>query len=152
MPYRGSTRGDYSFPSIPSRGTVRAFGSRRCGSAYPLPRLSALGCLTSLACLGPPLPSADFCRPVRAAPATLSPLRDSRQIFQGKTQNVSRVGAGFIKHTPMRMEDFAAIPPVAGLVPGGPTSRLGGIPVRRPARLDWASSRPHLAVTPLPFS
>jgi hypothetical protein len=117
MPYRVSTRGDYSSPSIPSRGTVRAFGSRRCGSAYLLPRLSALGCLTSLACLGPSMPSADFCRPVRAAPATLSPVRDSRQISQGKTQNVSRVNAGFIKHTPLRMEDFAVTCP---LVPGVP--------------------------------
>ena len=53
MPYRVSTRGDLSAPSIPSRGTVRAFGARRCGLAYLLPRLSALGCLTSLACLGP---------------------------------------------------------------------------------------------------
>ena len=56
------------------------------------------------------------------------------------------------KHTPVRMEDFAIIPPVAGVVPGGPTSRPGGIPVRRPARLDWASSRPHRSaeLTPKP--
>jgi len=26
------------------------------------------------------------------------------------------------------------------------------VPVRRPALLDWASSRPHLTMTPLPFS
>ncbi len=76
------------------------------------------------------MPSADFCRPVRAAPATLR--RDSRQISQGKTQHVSRVAAGFIQPTPLRLEDFAVIPPVAGLVPGGPT--------------------PRTAVTPLPFS
>jgi len=105
------------------------------------------------------LPASDLLCPLLTSddrseqlPATLSPSRDSRQISQGKTQNVWRVDAGFLKHTPMRMEDFAVIPPGAGLVPGGPTSRLGGIPVRRPARLDWASSRPHLAVTPLPFS
>ncbi len=109
MPYRVSTRGDYSSPSIPLRGTVRAFGSMRCGSAYLLPRLSAVGCLTSLACLGPSMPSADFCRPVRPGSPGLSPLRDSRQISQGKTQNVSRVDAGFIEHTPLRMEDFAVI-------------------------------------------
>jgi hypothetical protein len=30
------------------------------------------------------------------------------------------------------------------------TSHL--VPVRRPACLDWASSRPHLTMTPLPFS
>ncbi len=63
------------------------------------------------------MPSADFWRPVRVAPATLSPLRDSRQISQGKAQNVSRVDAGFIKPTPVRMEDFAVTCP---LVPGGP--------------------------------
>ena len=45
------------------------------------------------------------------------PPADSRQISQGKTQNVSRVGAGFIKHTPWRMEDFAVTCP---LVPGVP--------------------------------
>ncbi len=57
-----------------------------------------------------------------------------------------------MQHPPVRMEDFAVIPPVAGLVPGGPPSRLGGIPVRRPARLDWASSRPHRSaeLTPKP--
>ena len=32
------------------------------------------------------------------------------------------------------MEDFAVIPAVAGLVPGGPPSRLDGIPVRLPVR------------------
>ncbi len=101
--------------------TVRAFGHTRCGSAYPLPRLSALGCLPSLACLGPTLPSADFCRPVRAAPAPLSPSRDSRQISQGKAQNVSRVGAGLIKHTPWRMADCTVTCP---LVPGGPTPHI----------------------------
>ena len=72
------------------------------------------------------MPSADFCRPVRAAPAALSPERDGRQISQGKTQNVSRVGAGFIKRTPLRMEDFAVIPPVVGLVPGVPHPAWAG--------------------------
>jgi hypothetical protein len=152
MPYRDSTRSDDSFPSCPSRGTVRAFGSRWSGPASLVPRLSASGCLTRLACLGPTMPSADFCRMIRAAPATLSPSRDSRQISQGKAQNVSRVGAGLIQHTTVRMEDVAVIPPVAGLVPGGPTSRLSGIPVRRPGRLDWASSSPHRSaeLTPKP--
>ena len=46
-----------------------------------------------------------------------SALSDSRQISQGKTQNVWRVDAGFIKPTPLRMEDFAVTCP---LVPGGP--------------------------------
>ena len=41
MPYRGSRTSHCSSLSIPSRGTVRAFGLRRCGSAYRLLRLSA---------------------------------------------------------------------------------------------------------------
>jgi hypothetical protein len=52
MRSRGSTWSDRSAPSIPVRGTVLAFGSQRCGAASVLPPLSALGCLTSLACLG----------------------------------------------------------------------------------------------------
>ena len=46
----------------------------RCGAAYLLPRLSALGCLTSFACVEPTMPSADFCRSVRADRSALSPL------------------------------------------------------------------------------
>jgi len=64
--------------------------------------------------LCPLLTSAD--RSERLPPP--SPRRDSRQISQGKTQNVPREDTGFIQHTPLRMEDFAVIPPVAGLVPG----------------------------------
>ena len=55
-------------------------------------------------------------RSERISPPSV-PCRDSRQISQGKTQKVSRVGAGFIKHTPLRMEDFAVTCP---LVPGVP--------------------------------
>jgi hypothetical protein len=66
--------GDFSSPSIPSRGTVRAFLLGRCGSAYPLPRLSASGCLTSLACLGTTLPSADFSQPLGVGCSAPSPL------------------------------------------------------------------------------
>lgn len=41
MPCRRSLASNCSSLSIPSRGTVRAFGLRRCGSAYRLLRLSA---------------------------------------------------------------------------------------------------------------
>jgi len=99
--------------------------------------------------LCPLLTSAD--RSERLPPPSV-PRRDRRQISQGKTQNGWRSDAGFIQPTPLRMEDFAVIPPVAGLAPGVPHPAFGGIPVRRPARWDWASSRPHLTVTPLPFS
>lgn len=56
--------------------------------------------------------------PGRSEPVTRFPvLADNREISQGKTQNVLRVDAGFIKHTPLRMEDFAVTCP---LVPGVP--------------------------------
>ena len=86
------------------------------------------------------MPSADFCRPVRAAPATLSPLRDSRQISQGKAQNVSRVDARFIKHTPLRMEDFAVTCP---LVPGVPHLGSGSCASPRAFGLGFLQTPPH---------
>jgi hypothetical protein len=86
------------------------------------------------------MPSADLCRPVRVAPATLSPLRDSRQISQGKTQNVWRVGAGFIKHTPWRMEDFAVTCP---LVPGVPHLVSGSCASPRAFGLGFLQTPPH---------
>jgi len=69
----------------------------RCGSAYLLPRLSALGCLTSLACLQPTMPSADFCRPLRPGSPGLSPLlrtacrspRVRPRTFRAQTPDVS---------------------------------------------------------------
>ena len=48
---------------------------------------------------------------------------------------------------PPQMEDFAITRP---LVPNA--SRLISGFVHRPAALDWASFRPRLAATPLPFS
>ncbi len=50
----------------------------RDGSAYLLPRLSALGCLTSVACGVPTLPSADFCMALRGDLSPLSPCRGCR--------------------------------------------------------------------------
>ena len=67
MPSRRSTPGINSLPPF------RPSAHPRCGLAYPLPRLSALGCLTSLACAGPTMPSADFCRAVREDRSPLSP-------------------------------------------------------------------------------
>jgi hypothetical protein len=90
----------------------------RCGSASLWPRLAALGCRTSLACVGPTMPAADCCRPISADRSALSPLsRDNRQLSQGKPQHVPRIDAGCIKPTPLRMEDFAVTCP---LVPGVP--------------------------------
>jgi len=69
MPSRRSTPGHDSSP--PFRPSAHSRG----GLAYPLPRLSALGCLTSLAGAGPTMPSADFCEVVRGDCSTLSPPR-----------------------------------------------------------------------------
>ena len=56
-----------------SLSTVQAFGKRRCGSAYLFLHLSVPECLTSLACLSPTMPSADFCNAVRKPLNLLSP-------------------------------------------------------------------------------
>ena len=101
-----SSTNDLSSPLIPSQGTVRAFVCKRYGSAYRLLHLSALECLTSLACPQPTLPSADFSYEVNIdcsmSSQFLSHARSqgTRQISRGKTQNVPRVDAGFIKHAP----------------------------------------------------
>jgi hypothetical protein len=91
------------------------------------------------------MPSADFCWPLSADLSGLSPsLLDNQPISQGKTQHVPRVDAGFLQYTPG----------------GWGTSRSRArssrvhhtsypVPVRRPARVDWASSRPHLTVDAL---
>jgi hypothetical protein len=74
-------------------------------------------------------------------------LSDSREISQGKTQNVLRADAGFIKHTPLRMEDFAVTCP---LVPGVPHLRSGSCSSPRALGLGFLQT--HLAMTSLPFS
>jgi hypothetical protein len=73
-----STSGDSSSPPF------RPSAPSRCGSAYLLPHRSALGCLTSLACPGPTMPSADFCGAVREDSSALSPYQDTPQISRGQ--------------------------------------------------------------------
>jgi hypothetical protein len=68
MPSHRSTPDNY--PSPPFGPSAHP----RCGSAYPLPRLSALGCLISFARAGPTMPSADFCEAVREDSSALSPI------------------------------------------------------------------------------
>ena len=83
MPYRSSLAIDDPSPLLPSRGTVRAFsGSRHL--LRPLQTSAARSARLSL-------------RPVGVG-HSLAPT--ARQISQGKTQNVPRVDAGFIKHAP----------------------------------------------------
>ena len=80
-------------------------------------------------------------------------------------RTLTRVDAGFIKHTPLadgglrghaclcvsaRRQVPARPEYTTPLIRWALASRFSGI--RRPALLDWASFRPHLAMTPLPFS
>jgi len=102
------------------------------------------------------MPSADFSHAVRLDRSTLSQFQSHAtsqgtwEISRGKTQNLLRVNARFIKHAPN------ADGGLRGHVPARPERTTPLIPafggIRRPALLDWASTRPHLAVTPLPFS
>ena len=117
----------------------------RCSSAYLLPRLSALGCRTSLACVGPTRPSADVCRPVRPDRSALSPL-------------FPRLPADLPGSDPERSARRRRIDQAHPC--GWRTSRARArsprlshpsspVPVRRLARVDWAVSRPPLAVDAL---
>ena len=119
----------------------------RCGSAYLLPRLSALGCLTSVACAGPTMPSADFCGAVREDGSALSPL-------PGHPADLPR--SAVIPSVHRRRMDQAR--PSCGwrtLWSRAHSSRAyhTSYPVRvpRPAHSFHASFRPHLTVTPLRF-
>ena len=69
---------------------------------------------------------------------------DAIRISQGKTPNVPRLGAGSMKHTPCGRRTARS---------RARSSRVCHtsypVPVRRPARLVGASSRPHLTVDAL---
>jgi hypothetical protein len=101
------------------------------------------------------IPSADFSHAVKVDRSTLSQFqshatsRGTWEISRGKTQNFPCISARFIKHTPADGELRCHVPARSGYTtPHIPA--FGGI--RRPACLDWASFRPHLTMTPLPFS
>jgi hypothetical protein len=111
MPSRRSTPGHDALPPF------RPSAHPRCGLASPLPRLSALGCLTSFACAGPPRPSADCCRAVREDCSALSPTPDPRQISRGQRSDRPCIDARFIKHRPLWMEDFTGACPLVPTVP-----------------------------------
>jgi hypothetical protein len=141
MPSHRSTSGNYPFPPFgPS-------AHPRCGSAYLLPRLSALGCLTSVACAEPTMPSADFCGAVREDCSALSPIQDTPQISRGKPSYRRCIDAGFIKHR------SACGWRALLLRASSPRLYHTSYPVRvlRPARSFHASFRRPLARTPLRF-
>jgi hypothetical protein len=102
----------------------------------------------------PTMPSADFSPVVKEHCCSFSQFHSHAssqgkgEISRGKTQNLPCVGAGFITHTHCcgwRTSSSRA-----------DSSRVCHtsypVFVHRPAVLDWASSRPYIAVTPLPFS
>lgn len=79
--------------------------------------------------------------PGRSGPVARPPvLADDREISQGKTQDVPRVDAGFIKHTPLRMEDFAVTCP---LVPSVPHLISGSCSSSRALGLGFLQTPPH---------
>jgi len=122
-PFGPSVRGDAAWPIC-----CPAFRPWGASLASPAANL-----------LCPLLTSAD--RSGRLPPPSV-PRRDSRQISQGKTQTVSRVDAGVIQPTPLRMEDFAVIPPVAGLVPGVPPLVSGSCASPRAFGLGFLQTPP----------
>ena len=81
---------------------------------------------------------------------------DTLQTSRGKTQSFLPVNAGFIKHTPLRMEDFAVTCP---LVPGVPHLGSGSCTSLRAFELSFLQTPPHddaprdwLGIFDLPFS
>ena len=141
MPSRRSTTGHASCPPF------RPSAHPRGGLASPLPRLSAVGCLTRLACGGPTMPSADFCEVVRGDGSPLSPPR-------GHHADLPR--SAVIPSVHRRR--IYKVRPNGGwrtLWSRAHSSRAyhTSYPVRvpRPARAFHAAFRPHLTVTPWRF-
>jgi hypothetical protein len=143
MPSRRSTAGNDSLPPF------RPSAHPRCGLAYPLPRLSALGCLTSFACAGPTRPSADFCEVVREDCSALSPSQDTSQISRGQRSYRRCIDAGFIKYAPVWMEDFVVACP---LVPNVPHLISGSCPSPRTFVPRVLQTPPHGDALALPLS
>ncbi len=102
----------------------------------------------------PTMPSADFCHTVKFDCSHLSHAISRKrlamavwQTSRGKTRNFQCVNAGFIKHTPMWMEDFVV---TCQLVPGVPHLISGFCSSPRIFGLGFLQAR--LATVPLPFS
>ena len=127
MPSHRSTSGNSSCPPFgPS-------AHPRCASAYLWPRLSAVGCLTSVACAGPTMPSADFCGAVREDSSALSPSQDPPQISRGQLSHLLCLDAGGIKYAPA--------------VDGGLCSGVPTRPECTTPRIRFVSLAPHLRST-----
>ena len=93
------------------------------------------------------MPSADFSIAIRIDCSILSQNSVARdfskgtmETSRGKAQSFPRVDAGFIKHTPLRMEDFVVTCP---LVPGVPHLRSGSCTSSRTFGLGFLQTPPH---------
>jgi hypothetical protein len=122
-----STSGNSSSP--PFGPAVRPRG----GSASRLPRLSALGCLTSLTCAGPSRPSADCCGAVREDGSPLSPSQDTPQISRGQRASRPCIGARLIQPRPG--------------VDGGRCGRVPARPDGTTPRIGCVALAPHVRST-----
>ena len=141
MPSHRSTSGNDPVPPFGPSAHPRG------GSASLLPRRSALGCLKSVACAEPTMPSADFYGAVREDGSALSPLQDTLQISRGQPSYRRCRDAGLIKHSSTC--GWRAWLSRAS----SPRAYHTSYPVRvpRPAHAFHTSFGPHLAVTPLRF-
>lgn len=143
MPSHRSTPGSY--PSPPFGPSAYP----RCGLAYPLPRLSALECLTSFACAEPTMPSADFCGVVREDCSSLSPIKDTPQISRGKLSYRPCIDARFIKHRPIVNGGLCCRVPAR---PDGTPPHIGFVSLAPPVRSTLPSDPPHGDALALPLS
>jgi len=126
----------------------------RCGSACLFAPPFGMECPNSFACL---IAYYALCRPLPfvqlgsrlAQLAWVNSLAPTaRQISRGKTQNCPCVSAGFIKHAPLGRWRTS----LSRANSSRACHTSDPVRVPRPALSDWASFRPHLTMTPLPFS
>ncbi len=123
-----SLASDFPSLSIPSRGTVRAFGKPLVAQRLGFPTT----------------PSADFCPAVKAGLPAFSRCRfrvnDTWQISRGKTRILPRIDAGFTKCSPF------ADGGLGGHVPTGPGC------ITPPIRFLFIAPRFRLGLPPHPAS
>jgi hypothetical protein len=146
-PCRRSLAAQCSSLSIPSRRTVRAFGLRRCGSAYRFLRRSAWSAslaLPAFLLVCPLLTSRRYAAPVTQRPASIR--RSTGEPSRSDTKRSSRRRRIYQVHPHRRWRASRSRA-------RSPRMHHASYPVfvHRPAILPWASSRLRLAATLLPF-
>ena len=116
---------------------IRGCVFRHCSASLALPAFHLLR---------PLLTSPQYSAPVARRPASI--LRSTGEISRGKTRYLHCIDAGFTKCTLHRRWRTSRSRARSSRVHHASYPVL----VHRPAALDWASFRPRLAATPLPFS